>query len=600
VLFWIEGWQTCQLRSIVYNAVMKEEIVMLNSQKARLIAPEMDSLRLGSGWTRDELGLPQIYVTGTTGESGPGSAHLGKVEDDVCAAIRKACGRGAKYYATDLCDGEIQGADGMNYSLASRDFIADMFQIQAEATPFDGAVFTASCDKGIPACLKALARINIPSVFVPGGTMKHGPNMLTAEMIGMYSAQMEKGDLSREKFDEYSRLACPSCGACQFLGTANTMQVMSEALGLALPGTACVPSVGGYLKHSADMAGERVVRMVEEDLRPAAILTRKAFENAIIVHAAIAGSTNALMHIPSIAYECGIDIEPELFDRINREVPYILNVKPSGKYAVEYFYYGGGLPAVMEELRQYLNLDAMTVTGKTVGENLDDIAASNFYDDCARHYEGTGVSKKDVIFTAENPINREGSIAILKGNIATEGAVIKHSAVPKEMMKAVLRARPFDREEDALDSLLHGGIKKGDAIIIRFEGPKGSGMPEMFLTTEAIASDEELGRAIALITDGRFSGASRGPCIGHVSPEAAEGGPIAYIEEGDLISIDVYERKLDVVGIAGENKTPEEVAKVMDQRRAAKKLPGPRYTKGAVGLYCKLAVSAMKGGHMEF
>ena len=573
---------------------------MLKSQKARLDAPEMDSLRLGSGWKTEELGLPQIFVAGTYGEGSPGSVHLEMVTDYACKAIAENGARGAKYFVSDLCDGEIQGADGMNYSLASRDFIADMFQIQGEATPFDAAVFTASCDKAIPACLKAMARMNMPSVFIPGGTMKHGPDMLTAEMIGMYSAQMERVEIDRAQFDWYSRHACPSYGACQFLGTANTMQVMAEALGLALPGSACVPSVGPYLEESARAAGARAVELIREDLRPSDILTMKAFENAIMVHAAIAGSTNALLHLPSIAYELGLAIEPERFDVINRRIPYLLNVKPSGKYPVEYFYAAGGVPAVMEALCDCLHLDAMTVTGRTVGENLDALASGDYYREHAAYFEGTGVRREQVLFPVDAPINPEGSIAILSGNLAPEGAVIKHSAVPDEMKEAVLSARPFDCEEDAIAQILHGGIRKGEAVIIRYEGPKGSGMPEMFMTTEAIASDPELSRSIALITDGRFSGASRGPCIGHVSPEAAGGGAIALVEEGDLIELSLKNRSLNIVGIKGEHEDPGQIEAVLAERRARLLLPKPRYTKGSLGLYTKLACSAMKGGHMEF
>ena len=569
---------------------------MLKSQKARLDAPEMDSLRLGTGWKVEELGLPQIFVAGTYGEGSPGSVHLEMVADDACAAIRAHGARGAKYFVSDLCDGEIQGADGMNYSLASRDFITNMFQIQGEATPFDAAVFTASCDKAIPACLKAIARMNMPSVFIPGGTMKHGPDMMTAEMIGMYSAQMERGEIDRCQFDWYSQHACPSYGACQFLGTANTMQVMAEALGMALPGSACVPSVGPYLAASAKAAGKRAVELVGENLRPSDILTMKAFENAIMVHAAIAGSTNALLHLPSIAYELGLEIKPELFD----EIPYLLNVKPSGKYPVEYFYAAGGVPAIMEELRDFLHLDAMTVTGKTVGENLDALAANDYYKEHEAYYEGSGVEKSQVLFTVEHPLNEEGSIAIFKGNIALEGSVMKHSAVPDEMKEAVLYARPFDCEEEAIANILHGGIHKGEAVIIRYEGPRGSGMPEMFMTTEAIASDSELSRSIALITDGRFSGASRGPCIGHVSPEAASGGEIALIEEGDLIELSLKKRSLNLIGVKGERRTPEEIDAILAERRAKLQPPKPRYTKGAIGLYTKLAASAMRGGHMEY
>lgn len=572
---------------------------MLISQKMRKISPEMDSLRLGTGWTVDDLEKPQIYVASTCGDSHPGSVHLERLAQDICGAIQKQGGRGAKYAVTDICDGITQGYDGMNYSLPSREYIANMFQIQAEATPFDAAVFTASCDKSIPASLKAIARVNIPSVFLPGGVMKAGPDLLTLNMIGTYSAMYERGEITREQFAWYQQRACPSCGACQFMGTACTMQTMSEALGLALPGSAVAPAVSQTIHDYAARCGARAMELVFDPLLPSQILSMAAFENAIMVHAAVAGSTNALLHLPAIAYERELEISPELFDRIHRQVPFLLNVKPSGVYPAEFFWYAGGVPAIMEEIRDLLNLDAMTVTGKTVKENLDDIARSNFYDDCARQFDGTGLRKEDIIKTAKAPLQAQGAVAILTGNLAQEGAVVKHSAVAKEMHTATLRAVPFDSEEEAIDAILHDRVKPGDAVFIRYEGPKGSGMPEMFLTTEAIASNEVLSKSIALITDGRFSGASRGPCIGHVSPEAAEGGAIALVEEGDLIRIDIPNRILAIIGAGGIEKTLEEMEAILAKRRETFVKPRPKYTKGALGIYTKLAVSAMRGGYME-
>lgn len=572
---------------------------MLISQKMRKISPEMDSLRLGTGWTVDDLGKPQIYVTSTYGDSHPGSVHLSQLTQDVCDAVHTSGGRGAKYVVTDICDGITQGYDGMNYSLPSREYMANMFQIQAEATPFDGAVFIASCDKSIPASLKAIARVNIPSVFLPGGVMKAGPDLLTLNMIGTYSAMYERGEITKDQFTWYQQRACPSCGACQFMGTACTMQTMAEALGLALPGSAVAPAVSQAIHDYAARCGARAMELAAHPLLPSQILSMDAFENAIMVHAAVAGSTNALLHLPAIAYERGLEATPDLFDRIHRQIPYLLNIKPSGVYPAEFFWYAGGVPAIMEEIRDYLHLDAMTVTGKTVKENLDDIARSNFYDDCARNFDGTGLRREDIIKTARAPLQAQGAVAILKGNLAQEGAVIKHSAVAKEMHTATLRAVPFDSEEEAIDAILHGSIRPGDAVFIRYEGPKASGMPEMFLTSEAIASNEALAKSIALITDGRFSGASRGPCIGHVSPEAAQGGNIALVEEGDLIRIDIPNRVLAIVGVAGIEKTPEEMEEILDKRREAFVEPRPKYTKGALGIYTKLTVSAMQGGYMK-
>ena len=572
---------------------------MLESQKIRAISPEWDSLRLGSGWALEDLPKPQIFLGSAFGDSHPGSAHLDGLVEEARASVAAAGGFAARYYATDICDGQTQGYDGMNYSLASREFIACLFEIQAQATPFDGAVFVASCDKSIPGSLIAIARIDVPTVFLPGGAMKMGPGMLTLNMVGTYSAMLKRQEITAEEFAFYQQNACPTCGACQFMGTANTMQAMAEALGLALPGSAVAPVFAGGPMGYAGKSGAAVLGLVGKNIRASDVMTEKAFENAIMVHAAIAGSTNALLHLPAVAHALNIEITPETFDRVNRAIPYILNIKPSGAYPAEFFWYAGGVPAIMEEIREWLHLDAVTATGKTLGENLEDIARGGFYDDCERLFDGTGLGKRDIILAREAPMQKEGAIAALRGNLAEGGAVVKHSAVPKALRRATLSARPFDSEEEAMDAILHGAIKPGDAVIIRYEGPKGSGMPEMFLTTEAIASDEALAASIALITDGRFSGATRGLCVGHVSPEAAEGGSIALLEEGDLILVDIPGRRLDIVGIAGEPKTAEEVGSVLAARREGFVKPAPRYTEGALGIFTNLAVSAMEGGYIS-
>jgi len=568
------------------------------SQEMREKAPEMDPLRLGMGWKPDDLSKPQIIIESTYGQSHPGSAHLNGLVDSAYDAVAESGGKAARYFVTDICDGQAQGHDGMNYSLASREFIADMIEIQVKATPFDAGVFIASCDKAMPAHLEAIARLDMPSVVITGGVMKAGPDMLTLEQIGMYSAQYERGEITKEQFEAYKRNACPSCGACSFMGTAATMQVMAEALGLALPGTALMPAQSQELGIAAAKAGARAVELAKEGLKPSDILTMNAFENAIAVHAAIAGSGNALLHIPAIAHELGIEIPPELFDEIHRKVPYILNIRPSGLYPAEYFWYAGGVPAIMEEIKELLHLDAMTVTGKTLGENLEELKTTDYYKTCERYLETAGVKKSDIIKTVTEPIQEHGAIAILKGNLAPEGSVVKHSAVSKKMHKVILKARPFDSEEEALKAVLTGVVEPGDAVIIRYEGPKGSGMPEMFYTTEAIASDPVLSESVALITDGRFSGATRGPAIGHVSPEACEGGNIALVEEGDLIEVDIPARKLDIVGVAGRKMSEDEMERVLAERRKTWAKPKPRYTKGALGIYTKLAASPMKGGYM--
>ena len=580
---------------------------MLKSQEMRKIAPEMDPLKLGTGWTVEDLDKPQIFIESTFGDSHPGSGHLDKLVEAAFEGIKDAGGRGARYFCTDICDGESQGTDGINFSLVSREMIANMIEIQANATPFDAGVFMASCDKGMPGNLIGLARANIPSVVVTGGTMAAGPDMLTLEQLGMYSAMFERGEIDEEKFNWAKCNACPSCGACSFIGTASTMQIMAESLGLTLPGSALLPATSPDLLEYARKAGEQAVKLAYMDnMRPSDIVTIKSFENAILVHAAISGSTNCLLHLPAIAHEFGIELTGEDFDRLHRGAHYLLDVRPAGRWPAEFFYYAGGVPAVMEELRSVLHLDVMTVTGKTLGENLDELKRNGFYERCqswldkANEKYGTHITKQDIIRPFDDAIGTDGSIAILKGNLAPQGAVIKHTACPKEMFSAVLNARPFDSEEECIDAVLHHKVKPGDAVFIRYEGPKGSGMPEMFYTSEAISSDKELGKSIALITDGRFSGASTGPVIGHCSPEAQAGGPIALVEEGDLIHLDVKERVLDIVGVKGERKTPEEMEKILAERKKNWKPKPMKYKSGVLRLFSELAESPMKGAYLSF
>lgn len=576
----------------------------LISQKMRRLAPEMDPLRLGTGWTPEDLPKPQIMVESTFGDSHPGSGHLDKLVAAACEGIAEAGGHGARYFCTDICDGESQGTDGINFSLASREIIADMIEIHASATPFDGGVYIASCDKGMPANLMGLARVNMPAVVVTGGTMHAGPELLTLEQLGMYSAKYERGEIDAAKLEWAKRNACPSCGACSFIGTASTMQIMAEALGLTLPGSALLPAASPDLAAFARRAGRQAVELARRGLRPSDIVTMESFENAILVHAAISGSTNALLHLPAVAHEFGIEIDGDTFDRLHRNAPYLLDIRPAGRWPAEFYYYAGGTPAIMEEIRDLLHLDVMTVTGKTLGENLEELRQNGFYDHCQQLLEeanrrcGLRLTRRDIIRPRSEALGQDGSIAILRGNLAPEGAVIKHTACPKEMFHAVLRARPFDSEEECLDAVLHHKVEKGDAVFIRYEGPQGSGMPEMFYTSEAISSDKELGKSIALITDGRFSGASTGPVIGHCSPEAQAGGPIALVEEGDLIEIDVPGRRLNIVGVDGEPKTPEEMDAVLARRRAAWKPKPRRYKRGVLRLFSEHAASPMKGAYL--
>lgn len=570
-----------------------------NSQRVRALAPENDPLKLGMGWTAADLEKPQIMVESTFGDSHPGSAHLNQFVEEAMRGIKDAGGRGARYYTTDICDGIAQGHDGINYSLAHRDMIANMIEIHGNSTGFDGGVFIASCDKSVPACLMGLARLDMPSIVITGGVMDAGPDLLTLEQIGAYSAMYQRGEISEEKLTYYKHNACPSCGACSFMGTASTMQIMAEALGLMLPGSALMPAVCPELKEMAYKAGLQVMELAKQGLKVSDIVTMKSFENAIMVHAAISGSTNSLLHIPAMAHELGFEIDGDTFDRMHRGAHYLLDIRPAGKWPAQFFYYAGGVPAVMEEIKSMLHLDVMTVTGKTLGENLEELKHNGFYETCHSYLKKWNLKPADVIRSFDTPIGTDGTVAVLRGNLAPEGSVVKHSAVPREMFQAVLKARPFDCEEDAIAAVLSGSIHPGDAVFIRYEGPKGSGMPEMFYTTEAISSDPELGKSIALITDGRFSGASKGPAIGHVSPEAAQGGPIALVEEGDLIHIDIPARILEIIGIKGQELSAKEVEQILEERRKKLQPRKPKYKKGVLKIYSEHAVSPMRGGYME-
>ncbi len=571
----------------------------MRSQEIRKKAPEMDPLKLGMGWSIEDLEKPQIMIESTFGDSHPGSAHLLQLTDRALAGVASCNGKGARYFATDICDGIAQGHDGINYSLASRDTLANLIEIHANASAFDAGVFISSCDKAVPAHLMAIGRINIPSIVVTGGVMDAGPELLTLEQIGTYNAKYRRNEITLEQLTYYKQHACPSCGACSFMGTAATMQIMAEALGLMLPGGALLPATGEELPQYAYEAGKQAVILAKLGLTPRQLVTKESFENAIMVHAAISGSTNTLLHLPAIAHEFGIELDADSFDRLHRGAHYILNIRPSGAWPAQYFHYAGGVPAVMEEIKEQLHLEVMTVTGKTLGENLEELKKNGYYESCDEYLRELKIDRADILRPYAKAIGTEGAIAILKGNLAPMGAVIKHSAVPKEMHKAILRAKPFDCEEDAIEAILAKRIHPKEAVIIRYEGPKGSGMPEMFYTTEAISSDPELAKTIALITDGRFSGASRGPAIGHVSPEAAEGGPIALVEEDDLIEIDIEKRILQIIGFCGKEHTQEEVQRELDERRARFALRPVKYERGVLKLFADRAVSPMQGGYMN-
>lgn len=564
------------------------------SEKERQLWAQFDALQLGTGWVEDDIGKLQILVEDVYGDSHPGSAHLDAVSRQAVYGVFEEGAFPAQFHVTDICDGCAQGHDGMNMVLASREVICDMLEIHAGFVPWDGMVMSSSCDKSIPAHLKAAARINIPTIFIPGGSMRPGPNQTTSLVAGDISLrQKRKNEITPEEIRNYKLTGCPSVGACTFLGTASTMQCMAEALGMALPGNALVPATMRDLTEYSRKAGKQVVRLAKAGITPSMILTKEAFRNAIVVHSAIGGSTNALIHLPAIAKELGIELDPELFNEINRKIPHIGNVNPSGKHLTESFWFAGGIPMVQVMLKDHLDLDVLTVTGKTLGENLEEIQRDGFFERNIGYLHNYGLEREDVITPVETT-KEMGSIAVLKGNLAPEGAVVKYSACEESMRKHQGKAVVFNCEEDAHDAVVEGRINPGEIMIIRYEGPRGSGMPEMLMTTEAIVCDHKLNGKVSLITDGRFSGATRGAAIGHVSPEAAVGGPIAYVETGDIIAYDVYEKTINIVGLCGTPLSPEEVQKGLEERKKTQPLVKKPY-KGVLKRYTDHAESAMKG-----
>ncbi|MDQ3810630.1 MAG: dihydroxy-acid dehydratase, partial [Chloroflexota bacterium] len=390
-------------------------------------------------------------------------------------------------------------------------------------------------------------------------------------------------------------VACPTCGACQFMGSASTGQVFSEALGLAPPGSALIPSPLTRHLRFARMAGKQILKLIEEDITPRRILTREAFENAIIVHAAVGGSTNALLHLPVIAREVGIDLTIDDFDRIHRRVPVLANAKTTGRYPVEYLWYAGGVPAVMLELGDLLHLDCLTVTGKTLGENLAELQRSSFFDETRGYLNNVKVARQEVLRSRDDPFGPEGGVAVLRGNLAPRGAVVKYFSVPDEMHVHVGPARVFDFEDSAVEALLARRVQPGDVVVIRYEGPRANGMPEMYFATTIIAADPTLMASTAIVTDGRFSGAAKGPAVGHVTPEALDGGPIALVEDGDLIEIHIPERRLAVVGAAGQRMSDEEVDRVLSERRARWQPQASRHQSGILSLFSRVASGSDSG-----
>jgi len=531
------------------------------------------SLFYALGYTPEELDRPLIGVANSQNEIVPGHRHLDEVAEAVKAGVRSAGGTPVEFSTIAICDGIAMGHAGMRYPLPSRELIADSVEAMALAHGFDALVLVTNCDKITPGMLMAAARLDIPAIVVSGGPMLAGRFQgRDVDVSTVFEAvgRLEAGLLTKEELTELELVACPGCGSCAGLFTANTMNCLAEALGMALPGNGTIPAVSAARIRLAKQAGAKIMELLERGIRPSHILTKEAFANAIAVDMALGGSTNAVLHLMAIAHETGVDLPLELFDEISRKTPYLAPMSPAGPFHLQDLDEAGGIPAVMKELSRggLIELDALTVTGQTVGENVAEAV----------------IRRPEVIKTLEEPIRPEGGIAILRGNLAPDGAVVKSAAVAEKMLVHRGPAKVFDSEEEAVEAILGGEIERGDVVVIRYEGPKGGpGMREMLMPTSALAGmglDED----VALLTDGRFSGATRGAAIGHISPEAAEGGPIALLQDGDVVEIDIPARRLEV------RLSPEE----MEKRREGWQ-PAARVAKGYLARYAAMVTSASTG-----
>ena len=526
------------------------------------------------GFTKEEMEKPLIGIVSSYNEIIPGHMNLDKIVEAVKLGVAMAGGTPVVVPAIAVCDGIAMGHTGMKYSLVTRDLIADSTECLATAHQFDGLVMVPNCDKNVPGLLMAAARLNIPTVFVSGGPMLAGhvkgcKTSLSSmfEAVGAYTA----GKISAEELDEYENKACPTCGSCSGMYTANSMNCLTEAIGMGLQGNGTIPAVYSDRIKLAKHAGMKIMELLERDIRPLDIMTEAAFMNALTVDMALGCSTNTMLHLPAIAREAGVDLNLDIANEISARTPNLCHLAPAGHTYMEELNEAGGVYAVMNELakKDLLNLDLITATGKTVGENIKGCINKN----------------PEVIRPVENPYSVTGGIAVLRGNIAPDTCVVKRSAVVEEMLVHEGPARVFDCEEDAIAAIKGGKIVAGDVVVIRYEGPKGGpGMREMLNPTSAIAG-MGLGSSVALITDGRFSGASRGASIGHVSPEAAVGGPIALIEEGDIIKIDIPANTINV-DVSDE---------VLAERKAKWQPREPKVTKGYLARYAKMVTSADKG-----
>ncbi|MBC7355310.1 MAG: dihydroxy-acid dehydratase [Desulfomicrobiaceae bacterium] len=532
------------------------------------------SLLYALGLTQEEMGRPLIGVVNSANEIVPGHMHLHTIAQAVKDGVRMAGGVPMEFPVIGVCDGLAMNHAGMRMSLPSRELIADSIEICAVALPFDGLVFIPNCDKVVPGMLMAMARLNIPSIMVSGGPMYAGRRGGAAvDLITVFEGvgKVRSGAMTEAELEDLAQCACPGCGSCAGMFTANSMNCLCEALGVALPGNGTIPAATSARLRLAKEAGMRVMDLVRQEVRPRDIITEKSLKNAVTVDMALGCSTNTVLHLPAVFREAGLHLDLDFFDAISRGTPNLCRLSPAGSQHIEDLHEAGGIPAVMSELANLgiLDLSVSTVTGKTLGENL----------------AGVRVLRTDVIRPAADPYSPEGGIAILRGSLAPDGAVVKQSAVAAEMLQREARARVFDGEEAAVAAILGGAIQPGDVVVIRYEGPKGGpGMREMLTPTSAI-SGMGLGESVALITDGRFSGGTRGAAIGHVSPEAAEAGPIALVQDGDIIGIDIPNRRLDLMVDEAE----------LARRKAAWKPVKKEITSPVLRRYARLAASAAQG-----
>ncbi len=532
------------------------------------------SLFKAMGYTDEEISRPLIGVANSANQIVPGHVHLDMIVDDVKAGIRMAGGTPIEFSTIGVCDGIAMGHAGMKYSLVSRELIADSVEIMATAHPFDGLVLVPNCDKIVPGMLMAALRLNIPSIFISGGPMMAGSTAgKTVDLISVFEGvgKVKSGSMTEEELKLLEDCACPGCGSCSGMFTANSMNCVTEALGLGLPGNGAVPAVHAARRRLAKSAGMKIMNLVMKGILPRDIATLDAFKNAIAVDMALGCSTNTVLHIPAIAHEAGIDVDLALFNEISEKTPNICHLSPAGPHHLEDLDMAGGIQGVMMEISKLgvIHPESMTVTGKTVGENL----------------KGVKIENRKVIRSVEDPYSSIGGIAILKGNLAPDGAVVKQSAVAPDMLINEGPARVFESEEESIEAILGGQIHPGDIVVIRYEGPKGGpGMREMLSPTSAIAG-MGLDNSVALITDGRFSGGTRGAAIGHISPEAAEGGPIGLVKEGDIILIDIPEKKI-TLKVGNEE---------IDGRKRNFNPRPPAITSGCLARYARLVTSASTG-----